>query len=72
MKNFEDKFEQFDCALSANCKNMGCDKDCKVIAEYWYRQALEFVSARRLLSDEGWYIPPHIIDEELKDERPAE
>jgi hypothetical protein len=66
MKNFEDKFNPFDCDLGVNCAGMACD-ECKTIAEYWYREALEWMKAKL-----GCEIQPgdveYFIDNELKDE----
>lgn len=67
MKNFEKQFEAGKCKLVVNCGNMYCE-DCKIIAEYWYRQALEFAQSQ-LAYDRA---PCEEIEQELSEERKPE
>ncbi len=58
MKNFEDKFDidgdgnGGDCDCECSGIPITCE-ECKVIAEYWYRQALEYVIAESIKRIDG-------------------
>ena len=67
MKNFEEQFEAGNCKLDVDCSSMSC-QECKTIAEYWYRQALEFAQSK-LAYDRA---PCEEIEQELSEERKPE
>lgn len=66
MKNFENKFEKAatGCDIGVECSNLRCE-ECKTIAEYWYRQALEF-AREQLAYDRA---PCVGIEQELGDKK---
>ena len=70
MKNFEDKFEGNSCG-SENACDCECGhipvtcEECKVIAEYWYRQALEF--AENQFINKSAFEAEETINKELRD-----
>ncbi len=70
MKNFEEKFDVDEGGNGGDCDCECCGipitcEECKVIAEYWYRQALEFAQ-EQLTYDRA---PCEGIEQELGDEQ---